>query len=100
MAWLSSSSTFSLVDSSLASFASSLPSEGPIPTAGEAGMVLRRVLPSETPALRSEEVKGFVVLRCAVDVAVFDAGVVGALVLVGLKGLDRAMGFFSDGGEE
>lgn len=101
MAWLSSSSAFSLVDSSLASFASSLPSsEGPVPTAGEAGIVLRRLLPSEAPVLRSEEVKGFVVLRCVMDATVFDAGVVGALGLVGLKGLDRAMGFFSDGGEE
>jgi hypothetical protein len=96
------------VDSSLASLAeeaagaaSCLPSsEGSICTAGEAGIVLRRFLPSETPALRSEEIKGLVVLRCVVDAAVFDAGVVGALVLVGLKGLDRAVGFFSDGGEE
>jgi hypothetical protein len=67
---------------------------------GEAGIVLRRFLPSETPAVRSEEVKGFVVLRCVVDAGVFDAGVVGALVFVGLKVLGRAMGFFSDGGEE
>lgn len=75
-------------------------SEGPMFTAGEAGIVLSRFLPSETPALRSEEVKGLVLVRCVLLAAVvLEAGVVGALVLVGLSVLTRVAGFFSEVGE-
>ena len=59
-------------------------------TAGEAGIVLSRFFPSETPAVRCEEAKGLVVL---------DAGVVGALLFVGLSVLPRAVGFLSELGE-
>jgi hypothetical protein len=74
-------------------------SEGSILTAGEAGIVLSRFLPSETPALRSEEVKGLVLVRCVLLAVVLEAGVVGVLLFEGLSVLARATGFLSDVGE-
>jgi hypothetical protein len=74
-------------------------SEASIFTAGEAGIVLSRFLPSETPALRKEDVKGLVPVRGVVLVVVFEAGVADALLFVGLSELTRATDFFSEVGE-
>ena len=69
-------------------------------TAGDAGIVLKRFLPSATPALRREDVMGLVLVRCVVFGAVRAAGVAGVLVVfVGLRVLARPTGFLSEVGE-
>lgn len=60
--------------------------------------MLSRVLPSENPVLRSEEVRGRVLVRWVLLAVVLEAGVVGVLLFVGLSVLARATGFLSDVG--
>ena len=64
---------------------------GSVLTAGEAGIVLNRFLPSVAARPRVDDVKGRVDRGVAVVVAAFEAGVVGGrVVLVGLRVLPRA----------